>query len=142
MNTHKPVKCPIPGCNLAYSRGILGWHTHVEREDAHPFWNKGAPSSSRKELFVKEFPDFFLQAVGHQTPTANRILTPVPPPLPQEAPVAKKRSTPPEALAEALTDPRAVPEGADALSMTDLLHRVLDLLIILESKAIASTRTA
>jgi len=60
MNNSKSLtKCPIPGCNMLFSKGILGWHTHAGNVAAHPYWAAGLDSEARKAQFAIDFPDFF-----------------------------------------------------------------------------------
>lgn len=128
----KPVKCPIKGCNLEFSKGILGWHKHVERQDAHPYWHPELLGNLRKVAFVDEFPDFFVNATGHQTPAALRLSS-KPPAKAQAAPVQDR--WPREPQMAAATPPSQAPETPTGEpTVTDLIRKVLDILVIIESK--------
>lgn len=53
-------KCPIPGCNYVYQRGIAGWHRHVSHPSTHPYWHQDATAvKERIALFQLEYPEFF-----------------------------------------------------------------------------------
>jgi hypothetical protein len=119
MNTAtNHAKCPIPGCNMPFSSGILGWHTHVMKFDAHPHWHPETHGEARKSLFVQEFPQFFEQSVASKHSSH-------PPEYKKEetdpgTPKAKKASTPPPALPSL------------SLSIRALTGDVLDLLLLLQ----------
>jgi hypothetical protein len=137
MSNDKHATCPIKGCNMTYSRGILGWHKHVERVDAHPYWNPMVQDSEeRKAMYVAEFPEWFKNAVGHQTPAALRLASPPPPPrhTPGAMPAVRipVAGVPLEGIPE---DTHAHPSGEVAtVEIRDVLLRILELLATLDKK--------
>lgn len=69
-------RCPVPGCNMVFATpGARGWHSHVRRVEAHPFWHPEAKAGNlRQSLFVEEFPSFFPPEPEPEVPLASEEL--------------------------------------------------------------------
>jgi hypothetical protein len=67
-------KCPIPGCNLTFSHGTQGWHTHAAKLDAHPYWRPEVTDpEERKAAFQRDFPQFFPAKAPSTPPPAKKV---------------------------------------------------------------------
>ncbi len=54
-------RCPIPGCNMSFKIGRLGWDAHVGAKRKHANWHPGVQDSERrKALFKAEFAHWFV----------------------------------------------------------------------------------
>lgn len=144
MEQNKSATCPIPGCNMNYSRGILGWHKHVERKDAHPFWHPELDgATARKAAFVEEFQDWFENAVGHQTPAALRLSSKPAPAKSDRVPRAtatapkfpeREETGPHTPLAKRVPTAAEVDAAFSRGEIREVMGRILDLLVVLEAR--------
>ena len=51
------LRCPIPGCNMRFAIGRVGWDAHVGSARKHPEWHPRVKAPRRRrELFREEFP--------------------------------------------------------------------------------------
>ncbi len=59
---HNPrnLACPIPGCDMVFSGGRVGWDGHVGSVRIHPQWHSTIDlPEARRRQFKTEFPEFF-----------------------------------------------------------------------------------
>ncbi len=59
-------RCPIPQCDKVFRGSRGGWDAHVASTTKHPVWHPDVvDGKKRKDLFRREYPDWFDRSGGH-----------------------------------------------------------------------------